>query len=114
MALIDYFGLKSEEEEKQRIKEIIEQIRSEPFFNDREDIHFIKVVRTDYEEIEACRKRGIPFDQLRIVLEALEKLPRNSKTASLRQAYYRETQRRKAQIEEGLDPAPWSKHKNED
>jgi hypothetical protein len=103
----------NEQEYQERIQRAVELLLSEPQFPNRENIPFIKAVRTYYSTLKSWLDEGFSFEQILRSLEREGFLPQNSKTNSLRQAYYRETARRKKAIEAGYDPAPWDKKTNQ-
>jgi hypothetical protein len=102
----------NEQEYRERIENAVELLLSAPPFPDRENIHFVKVIRAHYDTVKGFLDKGFSFEQVRRGLEKGGFLPARSKTNSLRQAYYRETARRKRMIEAGHDPAPWDKKTN--
>jgi hypothetical protein len=102
----------NEQEYQKRIQEALESLLDEPPFPNRENIPFIKFVRTYYSAVAGLLEKGFSFEQIRVGFEGGGFLPVGSKTNSLRQAYYRETARRKRVADAGYDPAPWDKKTN--
>ena len=97
------------DEIRRRVQKVAELLLKEPPFPNREGIYFIRIVRWHYETIKELLDEGFSFEQLRAACEETGYLPKGSRTNSLRQAYYRETARRKKLESKGIEPAPWNK-----